>query len=197
MAAPSKLRFAVVALALVGGSVLASGCGSGSGQSGISELAGDVATLQRASAQKSKSEELQRLRAAIVHASVRKLGVTYGPFLGVRCRRANHVGCDRVGVDIVFEHAANSVVAVVAGRHLRLRTPGMHNAVRYRDWVGTFANAGIDNRNSPFAIDGGRPPRKWAGYPPVYVPIEFRVAYADGRHARALFAHVFLGPGWG
>lgn len=130
-------------------------------------------------------------------AAARKLGVTYGPYLGVRCRRAGRIGCDRVGIDIVFRRRATAVVAVVDGRHLSLRTPGMHSGVRDHDWVGTLAGAGMNRKGSPFAIEDAYGPRRWSGYPPVYVPIEFRVAYADGTRARALFAHVFLSPGWG
>jgi hypothetical protein len=138
------------------------------------------------------------LRAGrLTGAAVRKLGVTYGPYLGVRCLRPGRVGCDRVGIDIVFRRAATAVVALVGRRRLRLHTPGMHDGVRRHDWVGTFDEAGMDRRGSPFWIADTHGPGKWAGYPPVDVPIEFRVAYADGHRARARFAGVFLSPGWG
>ncbi len=134
---------------------------------------------------------------ALTGASVGRLGVAYGPYLGVRCLRAGRIGCDRVGIDIVFSRAARSVVAVLDGRHLPLHTPGMHTGVRRHDWVGTLDNAGMTTRGSPFWIGDTYGPGKWAGYPAVYVPIEFRVAYADGRRARARFGKVFLSPGWG
>ena len=127
-----------------------------------------------------------------------RLGIAYGPYLGVRCRHANHHGCDRVGLDVVFGHAATRVLALIGDRRLRLHTPGMHDGVRYRDWVGTFAGAGLERPGSPLEIPGnGRSSGIWAGYPPVYVPVEFDVAYADGRHVRALLPRVFLSPGWG
>jgi hypothetical protein len=126
------------------------------------------------------------------------LGVAYGPYLGVRCRRADHIGCDRVGIDVVFSAAVARVVAVVGNHRLRLNTPGMHNGVRYRDWVGTFTNAGMDRPGSPFHVRGyGRADSVWAGSPPVYVPVELRVAYAGGRSTSALFPGIFLSPGWG
>jgi hypothetical protein len=131
-------------------------------------------------------------------AAVRTLGVTYGPFLGVRCRRADHIGCDRVGVDVVLATAATGAVALVGDRRARLRTPGVHNAVRHHDWVGTFSNAGMDRRGSPFHIRGNRRAGAvWAGSPPVYLPIELRVRFADGHSASALFPRVFVSPGWG
>lgn len=130
-------------------------------------------------------------------AAVRKLGVTYGPYLGVRCLRAGHIACDRVGIDIVFRRAATGVVAVIGERHLRLRTPGMHSRVPRHDWVGTLTDAGLATKGSPLAIEDPYGPQRWSGSPPVYVPVELRVTYASGRRAHALFAHVFLSPGWG
>ena len=134
----------------------------------------------------------------LVSAGAERLGITYGPYLGVRCRRAYHHGCDLVGIDVVFRRPATGVLAVIGDRRLRLHTPGKHNRVRFRDWVGTLANAGLARPGSPLRIPGnGRASRIWAGYPPVYVPVEFDVAYADGRHVRALIPNVFLSPGWG
>jgi len=131
-------------------------------------------------------------------AAVAKLGVVYGPFLGDRCGRANHVGCGRVGIDVVFRSAATRVVAVMGGRRLRLHTPGLHSGARLRDWVGTLENAGMDRPGSPFYVSGyGRSGEVWAGNPPVYVPVELRVRFADGRRVSARFPRVFLSPGWG
>jgi hypothetical protein len=131
-------------------------------------------------------------------AAVAKLGVVYGPFLGDRCGRADHVGCGRVGIDVVLKSSAGRVVAVMGGRRLRLHTPGMHSGVRYHDWVGTLANAGMDRPTSPFYVNGyGRSGEVWAGSPPVYVPVQLRVWFADGRRESALFPRVFLSPGWG
>jgi hypothetical protein len=137
-------------------------------------------------------------RGRLAGGAVKRLGITYGPYLGVRCRSANHHGCDLVGVDVVFRRPASRVLALLGDRRLRLHTPGMHDGVRYRDWVGNLANAGMDRPGSPFQIPGnGRASGVWAGYPPVYVPVEFRVTYRDGRRARALLPRVFLSPGWG
>jgi hypothetical protein len=137
-------------------------------------------------------------RGRLVGGAVKRLGITYGPYLGVRCRRANHHGCDLVGIDVVFRHAATRVLALIGDRRLRLRTPGLHDGVRFRDWVGTLSHAGLERPGSPFQIpDNGRAAAVWAGSPPVYVGVEFAVTYADGHHARALLPRVFLSPGWG
>jgi hypothetical protein len=129
---------------------------------------------------------------------VRRLGVTYGPYLGVRCHRTGRLGCDRVGIDVVFSTAVTSVTAVVGARRLRLRTPGMHSGIRYRDWVGTFTRAGMGRPESPFHVRSyGRGHTMWTGSPPTYVPVELQVVFADGRTAKALFPSVFLSPGWG
>ena len=131
-------------------------------------------------------------------AGTERLKIDYGPYLGVRCRRPYHHGCDLVGIDVVLRHAATRVLALVGDRRLALRTPGMHDGVRYRDWVGTFRDAGFDRPGSPFRIpDRGRASGVWGGSPPVYVRVELRVDFATGRHARALLPDVFLSPGWG
>jgi hypothetical protein len=133
-----------------------------------------------------------------VGPAVRGLGITYGPYLGVRCHRAGHLGCDRVGIDVVFSAGASRVTAVVGARHLQLHTPGMHTGVRYRDWVGTFTRAGMDRPESPFHVRSyGRAHTMWAGSPATYVSVELRVEFADGRIAKALVPDVFLSPGWG
>lgn len=137
-------------------------------------------------------------KGKLAGGAVRKLGVTYGPYLGVRCRRANRIGCDRVGIDVVFNHAASRVIAVMGGRRLHLRTPGMHNGVPRYDWVGTLSQVGIGRPGSFFRPRGDHRARGfWAGYPPIYVSVELQVRYANGRRATVLFPRVFLSPGWG
>jgi len=124
--------------------------------------------------------------AAPIGAAIEKLGVTYGPYLGMRCRHVGYGRCRRVGIDVVFGHAATRVDAAIgSAQTIRLHTPGQHNGVDYRDWVGTFTDADL-------------PPRRHhRDQALVYVPIELRVHFADGRRARALFPHVLVSSGWG
>ena len=130
--------------------------------------------------------------------AARRLGVVYGPYLGVRCGRAGSTRCDQIGIDIVLHRQAAAVTAWVGGRRLRLRTPGLHNGVAGRDWVGYLGRAGLNRPGSPFRIPrNGRDPGTWAGYPPVYVPVRLAIAYSSGDRVLGTLPRVFLSPGWG
>jgi hypothetical protein len=138
--------------------------------------------------------------------AARRLGIGYGPYLGVRCRQAGSTGCDAVGIDVVLHREAAAVTAWVggqrvrfgAGRRVRLRTPGLHNGVAGRDWVGYLGRAGFGRPESPFYIpSNGRKPGTWGGYPPVYVPVRLAIAYPDGTRVAGTLPRVFLSPGWG
>lgn len=130
--------------------------------------------------------------------ALRRLAVTYGPYIGVRCRQANSTRCERIGIDIVLKKPVVHVSAWIAGRRISLTTPGLHDGVRGKDWVGFLANAGLAKKGSPLYIHpNGRNSGIWGGNPPVYVPIRVAVTYADGHRRSGTFPHVFLSPGWG
>lgn len=119
-------------------------------------------------------------------SSVRRLGVTYGPYLGLRCRPpVAKADCERIGIDIVLRRPATSVVAVAGDQKIHLRTPGRHDGVRAHDWVGTFTHAGI----APGSYEPGTNV--------TWLELELRVRFADGARRRAVFPHVLLAPGWG
>jgi hypothetical protein len=119
-------------------------------------------------------------------AAARHLGVTYGPFLGLRCSHpVTNADCERIGIDVVFRRAATRVVAVAGNQRIVLRTPGEHDGIRRHDWVGTFTEAGI----APGSYD--------SGVNVIRVPVEIRVTFVGGRHAHALFPKALLAPGWG
>jgi hypothetical protein len=124
--------------------------------------------------------------------------LSYGPYLGVTCRRASSTRCDSVGIDLVLRREAIAVSATVAGRELRLRSPGLHTGVAGKDWVGYLGRVGLGRRGSPFhaGSHGGRR-RIWAGYPPVYVPVGLEIAYPGGRRVTGTLPRVSLSPGWG
>jgi hypothetical protein len=127
-----------------------------------------------------------------------RLQVSYGPYLGVSCRRPNSIRCGRVGLDVALVKEARSVTASIGERTIALRTPGLHTGVRRKDWVGSFSDAGFDQADSPFYIrDDGGATGIWEGYPPVYVPVRLSVTYGGGKRESAAFGHVFLSPGWG
>ncbi len=127
-----------------------------------------------------------------------RLTVSYGPYLGVRCPRANSTRCDRIGLDLVLMKRVAAVSASIAGRPIRLTTPGLHNGIRGRDWVGSLRNAGMRRKGSPLHIPTNRRTDGiWAGNPPVYVPIRVTATYPDGHGLSRTFPHVSLAPGWG
>jgi len=124
--------------------------------------------------------------------------LSYGPYLGVTCAQASSTRCDRIGIDLVLRRGASAVTATVAGRELRLRTPGLHTGAIGRDWVGFLDRAGLDRRGGPFeVVAAARRRGTWAGYPPVFVPVELEIAYPDGSRATGALPRVSLSPGWG
>ncbi len=127
-----------------------------------------------------------------------RLDIGYGPYVGVRCQTANSPSCDRVGIDFVLKEKAVRVTASIAGRRVKLRTPGLHDRVPRKDWVGFLSNVGMARKDSPFYIpENGRADGVWGGNPPVYLPVRITATYADGRQPTRLLPHVFLSPGFG
>ena len=119
-------------------------------------------------------------------AAEAQLGVSYGPFMGLRCSHpVPKADCERIGIDVVLRRTANRVVAIAGDQRILLRTPGMHSGVRRHDWVGTFTEAGI------------APGHYENGVNVIRVPVELRVRFASGRTGHAMFPAVLLTPGWG
>jgi hypothetical protein len=130
--------------------------------------------------------------------AARRLGVTYGPYLGVTCGRFGSTYCDRVGVDLVLRRDARAVTAWVGGRRLVLRTPGLHSGEAGRDWVGYLHRVGLGRPDSPFHIpSNGRNPGAWAGSPAVYLPVRLEISYPDESTVTGTLSGATLSPGWG
>jgi hypothetical protein len=133
--------------------------------------------------------------------AARRLGIEYGPYLGITCpnvdpRRAVPTACDGVGIDVVLDRPAAGVSATVGGRRLALKTPGLHSGERGRDWVGYLGRVGLERPGSPFELPG-RAEGHWSGYPPLYLPVRLAVEYRGGGEGGAHLPRVFLSPGWG
>jgi hypothetical protein len=137
----------------------------------------------------------------IVDTRAHRLGLEYGPYIGISCPRSNRTACDRVGIDLVLRREARSVEATVAGRAVDLVTPGPvpHDAgATGRDWGGYARKVGLHRKGSPFQIPAGRrPPDSWAGSPPVYLPVRLLVRYPGGRRETLRLPPVLLSPGFG
>jgi len=130
--------------------------------------------------------------------AARRLGVTYGPYLGLTCRRPGSTRCDSVGVDLVLRREARAVTAWIAGRRLVLRTPGLHSGEAGRDWVGYLDRVGLGRSGSPFQIPSNGGNRgTWAGSPAVYLPVRLKVSHPDETTVTGALPRVFLSPGWG
>jgi hypothetical protein len=136
--------------------------------------------------------------ARLVESRAERLGLDYGPFVGVACAGAASVRCDRIGVELVLARPARAVVATVAGRRLRLITPGPVPHARGaagRDWGGFVERAGLRRAGSPFYVRAyGRGSGHWAGSPPLYVPVRVAVVRRDGGRAVLDFPRVFVLP---
>jgi hypothetical protein len=130
--------------------------------------------------------------------AARRLGIVYGPYLGVTCRTANRTGCDEIGIDVVLRREAKAVTAIIAGRRLALLTPGLHDGGAGKDWVGYLGDVGLDRPGSPFLLPGRHPGNgSWAGSPPVLLPVRLEISYPDGTRVTGTLPRVFLSPGWG
>jgi hypothetical protein len=154
------------------------GCGGGGASPRDGAAGGTAASRDRID---SRLAALERLST-----HERPVGVTYGPYLGKRCRHTGYRDCELIGIDIVLGHAATSVVAIAGDQKISLRTPGKHNGIPYRDWVGNFTHAGLARRRSD----------RRAG-DLIYVGVEVRVRFADGRRDHAFFPRVLVSSGWG
>jgi len=133
-----------------------------------------------------------------VGIAARRLGIAYGPYLGVTCRPAGSTRCDSVGVDVVLRRDARAVTAWVGGRRLVLRTPGLHSGQAGRDWVGYLDRVGFRRPGSPFYIrsSGGRR-ITWNGSAAVRLPVRLQVLYPDESTTGGSLPRILLSPGWG
>jgi hypothetical protein len=136
--------------------------------------------------------ELTGAAAGLAHthatgAAAKALGITYGPYLGIRCdARERREGCAKVGIDVVLRRPARAVTAIAGGQTIHLVTPGKHDGVRRHDWVGTFTKADL------------LPPRPYElTAHPIPAEVELRVRFTDGRRRTALLPHALISPGWG
>jgi hypothetical protein len=119
------------------------------------------------------------------------------PSLGVACRVANSIACDRVGLAVWLRRPARAVTATVAGRRVQLDDRAWSGPARRglrRMFAGFLHPAGL--RDGPLRVvpDGGRD--RWTGRHPVRATVVVWVRDARGRIARTRVC-VELRAGWG
>jgi hypothetical protein len=106
------------------------------------------------------------------------------PYVGVSCRSANSIACDRVGVAVWLKRPAVRVTATIAGQRLRLRPPRSRESW----WQGFLQPAGMIDGAPRVTPDRGTHPRD------VHLGIAVTRASAD-THRTSMT--VSLHPGWG
>jgi hypothetical protein len=104
--------------------------------------------------------------------------------MGVACKRAGTIGCDKVGLAVWLPKRAPVLVAWIAGRRLRLHRAGVA-AGRPFAYHGFLRHAGL--RSGPLAVRPGRRVR------PL---VRITATYPNGSSA-SITVRVGLSPGWG
>lgn len=120
------------------------------------------------------------------------------PYMGVSCRRANSIACDRVGLAVWTRSPARAVQATIAGRRLGLTADpafvGPHQQGQPYMFIGFLHHAGL--RHGPLAVQVEQGRNRWIGVPPVAATVRLVITYADGSR-RATALRVGLAAGWG
>jgi hypothetical protein len=109
-------------------------------------------------------------------------------YMGVSCRRANWIGCDRVGLAVWLKRPARAVSGRIAGRPLRLPRATWGR----RLYIGFLQPAGLRGRLHVRPDAQGY----WGGAPTPTPLVTLRVVYRDGR-AVTTRLRVPLMSGWG
>jgi hypothetical protein len=110
-------------------------------------------------------------------------------YMGVSCRRANWIGCDRVGLAVWLKRPARTVTGTIAGRPLRLPRASWGR----RLFIGYLQPAGIRER---LHVVPDHPHDRWWGTQAPSPVVTLRMVYRDGR-AVTTRLRVPLMAGWG
>jgi hypothetical protein len=187
-----RLLFAL-ALALV--VALAPGCGTDGERSG-SEGGGDSQPTQAAPAsdgERSGSEDGGSQPTWVPPGDL----LSRDPYMGVSCRIANSIECDRVGLAVWLRQPAKRVDASIAGRQLTLDDPEWSEPAEdgeRRFFAGFLQPAGLID--GPLQVTPEAGTDRWFGREPVSATVELSVVGDDGRVSTTT-VEVGLSPGWG
>jgi hypothetical protein len=116
--------------------------------------------------------------------------LTQGPYVGVSCRKANSIACDRVGLAVWLAQPAARVGATISGQRVRLHRP----RARGGWWEGFLQPAGLLDGALRVTPDRGR--YFWQGSHPRSAHVAVTITRASGTTDRTSVT-VPLRPGWG
>ena len=117
------------------------------------------------------------------------------PYVGVACREANSIACDRVGVGVRPHRPATLIVVQLAGRIVALSPPEPPDNPRVDDlWLGYLYGAGL--RHGPLDVHLAPGGVFWFGNPGVYPRVRVTAFFPDGG-ASSIAATVSLSAGFG
>jgi hypothetical protein len=124
--------------------------------------------------------------------------VVKSSYLGVACRNANDIRCDRVGLAIWTKRPARSVRATIGGRSFTLDDGEWSGRARHglrRMFAGFLQPAGLQG-GVPLAVTPDGPGGQWMGRHPAAARVRLVITRADSSR-RATTLTVPLAPGWG
>jgi hypothetical protein len=120
----------------------------------------------------------------------RRLALVRAPDLGVACRRANSIRCDRVKMAVWLRGPVRSLTATIDGRTFRLHRPRSREGY----WEGTLTHAGLLTPGRELHVTPDRGRYYWAGRHPVTAVVRLRTK-GPGPFVRSIA--VALRPGYG
>lgn len=118
------------------------------------------------------------------------------PYMGVRCRVANWIGCDAVGLAIWLKHPADLVTASIDGRPLAVDRRGDQPIAATRrgtEFDGYLRPAGIESSMHVRPVPGTS---TWYGNPATSASVRLLIDYGRGRYVTT-HLQVPLEAGWG
>jgi hypothetical protein len=125
------------------------------------------------------------------------------PYMGVSCKTANSIACDRIGLAVWTKDPARSVVATIAGRTFKLqwgaggfccRPQDRSNRVR-RQFIGFLHHAGLRGPG-PLKVHIENRRNRFTAARPTIARARIVVTYPDGSR-RSVTMRLSLAPGWG
>jgi hypothetical protein len=167
---------------------IAAGPGAGAGRIALAQQA--AASVGLSSALRDCSRRARR--GACRRPLPRRLLLRRTPDLGVGCRKANSIACDRVRLAVWLRAPARRLTATIDGRTFTLRPPA--SAGGY--WDGALHPAGLLTPGGALHVTPDRGRYHWEGRHPVRAVVHLAATEAAGAPASTDIA-VDLRPGYG